>query len=114
MSAAMIGDRTAQPRALNDVYAVAPDPDDEDAFARDDLGTLAHRADPGRHAACDEAGEIERDFAINYADRRLIDHRALGERPDHAESSNVAAYDVTPAERAVELGALSDPRALGA
>ena len=79
-----------------------------------DLCALAHRADSGGHAACDKAGEIERDVAIDDTDRCLIDHGALGECPDHAKSSNVVACAVTPAVRSVELGALRDPRTLGA
>ncbi len=36
--------RTAQPGPLNDVHAVAANPDDEHALARGDLGALAQAA----------------------------------------------------------------------
>lgn len=104
----------AQPRALHQVHAVAAAADDEHAVARLHLGAMPRGAHPRRHAAGDQAREIERDVAIDHDDRGLVDHRALAERADHTECADLVAPVVTPAIAAVELRPLRDARPLGA
>ena len=75
---------------------------------------VARGADARRHAAGNEAGEIERDVLVDHDDRGLIDHGAFGKGADHAEGADGDAVAVAPAVGAVELRPLGDARTFGA
>ena len=103
----------AKTRALHHVHAVAAATHHQHAVARLHLRPLARCADAGRHAAGDEACEIERDVLVDDDDGRLIDHGAFGKGADHAEGPYRLAVAVAAAVGAVELRALGDTRTFG-
>ena len=75
---------------------------------------MARRADSGRHAAGDEAGEIERNILVDYDDRSLVHHGEFGKTADHAEGTDVNPVAIAPPVSAVELRPLGYARTFGA
>src|SRR5208282_1712521 len=104
----------AQLRALNHVHAISAAAHDEYAFTRLDPCPIASGADARRHATGNEAGEIERDVAVDHDNRGLINDRAFGKAADHAEGTDGNTLPVMAAVSAVELWSLGDARTFGA
>ena len=93
--------------ALHRVDADAADAVDDHDVARADVARVDRRTPPGRHAAADEDGLVQRQPVVDLDHRVLADRRALAERAQHAHAAEVLAAAVE-AERAVGQHAFED------
>ena len=93
---------------MNNIHSIPATANNEYTVTMFDPRPVAGSPNSCRHATRNEAGEIERNIFINYDDRCLIYHRALGKGADHAKGANSNAGVITPAVCAVKLWSMSD------
>src|SRR5271169_468952 len=96
--------------ALDRVDADAADAVDRDRVAGGDVRGVHGGAPPGRHAAPDQHGLLQRQVVVDLDGRGLADHAVLAEGADHAHG---AVLPAGPGDREPRAGqvALEDRRA---
>src|SRR6185437_6926805 len=96
--------------ALHRVDADAADAVDGHRVTGSDVRGVHGGAPPGRHAAADQHGLVQRQVVVDLDGRGLADHAVLAEGPDHAHGAVLAAG---PGDREPLAGqvALEDRRA---
>src|SRR5690349_20144203 len=77
--------------ALHSVDADAADAVDRHRVAGHDVRGVHGGAPPGRHAAADHHGLVQRQVVVDFDGRGLADHAVLAEGPDHAHGAVLAA-----------------------
>src|SRR6266536_1132978 len=77
--------------ALHRVDADAADAVDRHGVAGSDVRGVHGGAPPGRHAAADQHGLVQRQVVVDLDGRGLADHAVLTEGPDHAHGAVLAA-----------------------
>src|SRR3954469_6596835 len=102
--------RAGHRRALDGVGADPPDAVDDHGLPRLHVRRVDRGAPAGRHAAAHEHGDVQRQVLVHLHARRLVDHRPLAERAEHAHAADVLAL-LVEAERLVGHAAVHDQRA---